>query len=553
MAKNLIEKIENSPISFWQIIFLIYLASFLRGFLEVFVNSDNQYHLIGIIDTFFHYPLWYFGVILFIFILLKILTKEKIEKISRLGAIFSFLIIIGPIIDFIINQTNSVRYTFIISSPSGLLQSFLTFFGEVEMGTLGVSLGLKIEILLVLISIGYYIFLKTKKLIKVTIGIFLSYVIIFSFFILPVFIFEAQNIISGDNQLINHKNINHFYCNDEIDDTITNHRTFILDRNNFESPKIQNIKNQYSITISLSLLIINIFLLVWWFYLYSKRKFIATIKNFRYLRIIHYYLLIVFGTVLGFMFVERWPIGSTFDLLSFVAVFLSLLFAWLFSVWENDEADIEIDKISNPGRPLAKGEFLIEEWRALKYLFLFLSLAFAFLTGLYAFIFILMFIAVYHIYSAPPFRLKKFPGISSLLIAINALLAVWLGFFITAGTEKFNVFPLKYSFAILIVFFLAENVKNLKDIEGDRKNGIKTLPVILGEKLGKLIIGILIFLASLLVPTVFLLNIYTFFTAIFFGSVLFLLTNKKEFKEKYIYLVYYLFAIVFVFEFLYFT
>ena len=86
--------------------------------------------------------------------------------------------------------------------------------------------------------------------------------------------------------------------------------------------------------------------------------------------------------------VGRHPLGSLFDLISIISVFLALLFAWLFSVWENDEVDIDIDKISNQNRPLAVEETLSkEEWRDLKYIFLAYSLSFAFLSGFYTFIF----------------------------------------------------------------------------------------------------------------------------------------------------------------------
>jgi len=239
-------------------------------------------------------------------------------------------------------------------------------------------------------------------------------------------------------------------------------------------------------------------------------------------------------------------VGSLFDLVSFISLYLALFFAWLFAVWENDEVDIEIDKISNEGRPLVdkKISFSIIEWKNLKFLFLGYSLSFAFLSGFYSFMFIIMFILIYHIYSAPPLHLKRFLGISSLLIAINALLAVWMGFFMSSGTANLNAFPSKYTFGILGLFFLVENVKNIKDIDGDRREGIKTIPVIFGEKRGKLIIGICLFISSLLVPIIFYFNLYTLILAIIFGSILFFLVNKKIFKENYIFITYFTYIII---------
>lgn len=547
MIKNWIQKIENIPITFWQAIFLIYIAVLFRIFLEGYANPENLNHLGGIIDTFFHYPFWFFGVFLSVFILLRILTKEKIDKISKLGAIFSFAIIISPIFDLIAGKNLPHPYAFITGTLNEIIHCFLTFLG----GSLGIGIGIRIELFLGVLFLGYYVFYKTKSLWRSLTAAFLLYVVVFAFGMLPTLLLETQNVILGNPLELTRRLVPTFYYIQEPADTITDYRTFILDRNTFESLKTQNIKNQYSITISISLLIINVLLLVWWTFLYSAKKLLAALKNFRYLRFIHYYLMIALGIYLGISFAERIPLGSLFDFLSLLSLFFAFLFAGLFCIWENDEIDINIDKISNPSRPLIKDEFSMEEWRALKYLFLFLSLAFAFLTGLYVFIFILMFIAIYHIYSAPPLRLKRFLGISSFLIAANSLLAVFMGFFLSSGTENLTVFPQKYIWGILAIVFLGENVKNLKDTEGDKREGIKTLPVVLGEKTGKLIIGIFVFLATLLVPFIFFANIYAFFTAAFFGLILFSLVNRKNFEEKYIFITYFVFAAVFVSEILF--
>lgn len=541
MIKNFINKIENSKISFWKIIFLLYTASFIRTFLENYVNLHNHYHMSGFIDTFFHYPLWFIGVFLSVFIIARILTKERIEKIARLIAISSFIIIIPPIIDLIINKGRQISYAFPGGDYNRFFKIFFSFLGD---GTVGI--GIRTEVALALIGLGFYIFHKTKKLQRSIIGAFLLYLVIFMAGALPAGIFSIKNLISNDNKTINAQSISNFYYSEEPSNTVTNQRTFVSEKNTFEPKMLQKINNQYTTTLSMVFLCINVLLLVWCFFLYSPRKLFAVFKNFRFLRIIHYYILLSLGIYLGIHVSGKTPIGSLFDLMSFVSLFLSFLFAGLFSVWENDEVDVEIDKKSNKDRPLAKNIFNITEWINLKYLFLFISLNFAFLNGLYSFVFILLFILIYHIYSAPPLRLKKFIGISSLLIASNALLTILMGFFLSSGTEDLSAFPVKYIFGILVIFILAENVKNIKDIKGDKKEGIKTLPVIFGEKNGKLITGILLFFSVIIVPFIILFNLYTFSAAVFFGLILFLLTNRKRFKEKYIFLTYFAFVIIFL-------
>lgn len=545
--QDFIEKIENIDITFLGGVFLLFIIMFFRTFLENYANSLNLYHMSGIIDTFFHYPLWFSIIFLSIFIITQILTKEKIAKIAKIITIFSLVLITPPIIDLIFNKIHQTPYIFIIGNYSELFKSFITYLGGGAVG-----IGIRTEVAFALFSLGFYIFYKTKKIKKAFLGIFLLYSTIFVMLAIPTFIFSIQNKITNEYPLVNKSNIIDFWYNKEPINAITANRTFILEHNNYSQPdfypsSITQVLNQNSITLSIILLIINVILLGWCLFLYSSKKFFVVVKNFRYLRIIHYFIMVSIGIYWGIKILERNPIGSLFDLMSFISLFLAILFAWLFAVWENDEVDIEIDKISNQNRPLVEegSQISLEEWGNLKFIFLTFSLMFAFLNGLYSFIFILLFIFIYHIYSTPPLKLKRFLGISSLLIGINALLAVLIGFFLSAGTENLSAFPVKYTFGILGIFLLVENVKNIKDIEGDRKEGIKTLPVLLGEKLGKLIVGFCLFFGALLVPFIFYLNLYTFWLAIFFGLILFFLTNKQNFKEKYIFLAYFVYIIIF--------
>ena len=549
MLKNLfgefIERVENINISFWRGAFLLYGIIFIRTFLENYSNSLNLYHMSSFGDTFFHYPLFFLTIFLGSFIIARIITGEKIEKIAKFIVLCSFGLITPPIIDLIINKGGQIPYIFITGSYPELFKSFITYFGGGALGN-----GIRIELALALIGFGFYIFYKTKKLKKVLIGIILLYTTFFIMLSSPTLVFSLQNKITHEHQIMRKKSIDYFYYYKDPSNTITGNRTFVVDSvtdNNFYPPSIQKAFNQYSMTLAIIFILINAFLFFWCLFLYSSKKFFAVIKNFRYLRIMHGLILISLGIYLGIGVLGKNPIGSLFDLMSFISLISAFLFGWLFSVWENDEVDVEIDKISNKERPLAKTELQIspEEWKNLKYVFLSFSLGFAFLAGLYSFIFILMFIFIYHIYSAPPFRFKNIPGISSFLIGVIFLLLAWMGFFMTAGTENLSAFPAKYVFGILAIFILVENAKNIKDIEGDRKEGIKTLPVILGGKWGKLVSGLGLFLGSVLVPFVFYLNRYTLCAGIFFGLVLFFLTIRKNYKEKYSFITYFIYVIVF--------
>ncbi|MFA5098815.1 MAG: UbiA family prenyltransferase [Candidatus Paceibacterota bacterium] len=547
--KALIEKIENNKqISFGVVFLLIYIVSFLRGFLENYANFDNGNRIMGVIDTYFHYPLWFFMGFISVFIFLRLFTGEKIEKVSRLGAIFSWLVILSPILDIIIQKGNQVRYVFIVGDFSDLVHSFLSFFGGIAGRTTGATLGMKIELALGLLGLGYYVFYKTKNIWRSFFCVLAIYAVTFFFISMPVYIFAADNAITNDYREINYQTTNYFYYRQEPADAITKDRTFVVENGINGLTESQKINNQYSATLSIIFLITDILLLGWWLWLYDAKKFIAVIKNFRLSRIIHYSLMASVGIYLGMKFAGYNPIGSLFDFTSLACLFLCLIFSWAFSVWENDEADLETDKISNSDRPLIRGSFTNEEWRNLKYLFLFLALSSAFLGGFYLFTFTVLFLIVYHLYSAPPLRLKRFLGASSFITAINGLIAVLMGFFMVAGTENLRNFPVKYALGIFLIIFLLAEIKNLKDIEGDAKEGVKTLPAFFGPKNGKAIVGVLAFFGLLLIPVTFYLNVITLITAAVFGIILFFVINKEKFKEKYVVIVYLIFIAVFAVE-----
>lgn len=540
---SFIARLENTRVSFWEAVFLLYGIFFIRTFLENFANSGNFYHMSGVIDVFFHYPIGFSIVVIASFMLTAWLTGERIEKTAKVSVLLSFIVIIPPIIDLLINAGGQIPYIFISGSWSELLRSFVTYFGGGAVG-----LGIKTEVALALLGIGIYIFHKTGRIARAIAGALILYVIIFAFLSTPAILFGLQNKISGAGWPMDIPSMTNFYFYQEPRLSQTGFRTLIMENDNFAYPLAKNVQNQYSLTLAIFFLLVHAVLYFWCLFLYSSKKFFAVLKNFRFLRILHYFLLAGAGIIIALVLFGRSTINSMFDLLSFMSLFLAILFAWLFAVWENDEVDVAIDKISNAERPLAINEPVIslEEWQGLKYSFLAYALAFAFLSGLYTLTFIVLFIFLYHIYSVPPLRFKRFLGLSSLIIAANALLAVLLGFFFASGTENLNAFPLRYALGTFLIFLLGENVKNIKDIEGDKRENMRTLPVILGERKGKIAAGLGVFLAALLVPFFFGLNIYTFIAALIFGSILFRLCIRENFKEKYIFWTYFIYAFVFL-------
>ncbi|MFH1454819.1 MAG: UbiA family prenyltransferase [bacterium] len=525
--KSFLEKIENLKISFGYSILMFCFAIFLRTFLENFTNSNNSGMMQGFTDTFIGYPFWYLSIIFGIVIILSIFSGKPISKTIKLVSFGSFIILLPPTIDAIFYQ-HQIIYNYIIGSWTEITKEYFTLF----INTNSMGIGIKIEVILVLTGIFYYIYLQKKNIFKSLLATWLVYTIIFIMMILPNIVYLIADIFSTLPKLSSLSVQNYFFPVD-IGKQILISRTYLSDAI-FGNVSFGMRHNLFSIIMSqISLLIFTVFAICSAVFHFGLNKVIQIIKNFRWLRIIHYFLLLLLGIIIGQKNINpSSTFSNIYDWFSVLSLFIGLLFAWLFSVWENDEEDKEIDALSNPERPLIKNNFSVDEWKNIKWSFFIASLIFSLLAGYSAFIITLVFIIVYHIYSSNPLRLKRYPGISSLLVGINACLAILLGFFFVSGVQPFNILPVGVLMGILIFYSCAENIKNLKDIKGDAAEGILTIPVIFGESKGKIITWLLVFLGSFAFPFLIFPNNKIFLLVPILGGFSYFFIVKKAYKEK---------------------
>lgn len=103
------------------------------------------------------------------------------------------------------------------------------------------------------------------------------------------------------------------------------------------------------------------------------------------------------------------------------------------------------------------------------------------------------------LYSAPPFRLKRFPFLSNIAIALaRGMLLIVAGW--SVYDTPYNSTP--WFLGLIFAFYLlgAASTKDFSDIEGDTAFGVRTLPSVYGvEKSLKIIAPFFIF-PFLLIP-----------------------------------------------------
>jgi 4-hydroxybenzoate polyprenyltransferase len=300
---------------------------------------------------------------------------------------------------------------------------------------------------------------------------------------------------------------------------------------------------QTSIFMSRCYWIMTVLTLLTILYLAYRPVWNAWVKNLRPERVLYYSMIAIFGMSISYRVNGSFPVFTLPDIIAFIIFFTLIALSFWLAVIINDIEDIEIDKISNPGRPLITKNISIEQFKTIGFVILFLILMGAPLLNYPVFIFLILFQFMYYIYSKKPLYLKRWFFLASPLLAFNALLIAMAGFFLISANQKILAFPIETIWFMLIGFSIVTNLKDIKDIEGDRAAGIKTLPVIFGQEKAKKIITIAAII-FILIFAVYKQNSYLIFSSVIISALFYLITSRKIFKETYIFGLFFLYLMV---------
>jgi homogentisate phytyltransferase/homogentisate geranylgeranyltransferase len=178
------------------------------------------------------------------------------------------------------------------------------------------------------------------------------------------------------------------------------------------------------------------------------------------------------------------------DLLDLVWVLLAGWCVNVFIVGINQLEDVEIDRINKPELPIAAGELSVPAARWIVALCAVVPVVLAVTQGLVELVSVGAALVIGAAYSCPPVRLKRYPAVAALSITVVRTLivnlGVWLHFAATFGGDTslagvpaavwaLTALTLPYSFAIAVL-------KDVPDIEGDRRFDIATFSVRLGAR-----------------------------------------------------------------------
>jgi homogentisate phytyltransferase/homogentisate geranylgeranyltransferase len=169
------------------------------------------------------------------------------------------------------------------------------------------------------------------------------------------------------------------------------------------------------------------------------------------------------------------------DAADLLATLIAALAVNVSIVGVNQLTDVEIDRVNKPYLPIAAGDLSPPAAKAIVAFCTLLPLAMALTQGLGETLAVAAALLAGALYSLPPVRLKRFPVAASLCISGVRSLAVNLGVYwhfahrIDPPVWALCAFVLPFSFAIAVL-------KDVPDIDGDRRFSIRTFTVRLGPE-----------------------------------------------------------------------
>ncbi|NLC30625.1 MAG: UbiA family prenyltransferase [Candidatus Moranbacteria bacterium] len=474
---NLVEKIEKTPTNFylWSLTFLsiIFARVLMENWLGKMINRSGDY--------FFHhfsYTLVFFllSYLLFLAFLMKKLDL-KIKAASNVMLWGYLIIIFPPLFDFILLNDRPYLSFYGIYSLSEMPYRFFTFFGDSP--DYGMTYGVRIEIAFTVLALLVYGFIKTRNKIKALIISIEAYLILFFLGTFPSWMtILVRGFQKGPLNVAESDIVQLFF---------PSVRLFARSTGSY--------LNALSIKLSLVYGFILFLFVCWGLYVLYRKQFLAFLKNARPVQLGYHIGLLLAGMFLAVAFTRiNWDL-NIFNIFALLLVMVSVAFAWLASVVVNDIYDKKIDHLTNQTRPLIVKDFSNEAYITTGVVLFAVSIFFSAMVSPKVAFLLMAYQALAFLYSAWPFRLKRFLGVASLVSSIASLLILFAGFILAAPMEDIGQLPTRIIWLLGVAFIFCLPIKDLKDIKGDKADGVMTFPVVFGEYWGKVIIGGGIFFA----------------------------------------------------------
>lgn len=510
--KRMVEAIETAPLSLSTFVLAFLGIILVRLFIEGGTNAYETESLHYMFFEFSHTFLFFLFALLLFMPIVRIAGAASWSRAANL-LLFGFLIIwTPPLIDVLVFQGEQFWSFYELDSLRGLMSQFFTFFDDTP--NVGITYGVRIEVALMTAALGGYAFFRSRKFLSALGVAILTYAI---FFILGTFPSYIAILMLGVEK--------GFFAVTEFDVVGTMLAPSKLFGQDIVDPRM-SLGSRLSIVYAiLSALGVGAIL-----YRMSKGTFFALLWNSRFPQVIWHGGLLFLGGALAMIFAGARPDFHFFEVLSILLLIMAVESAWFASVVANDLADRAIDEATNPGRPLPTGDIPPRRYAEIGWAFFAASLLFSAIVSFKAMLLLLAYHGLAWIYSMPPLRLKRIPILASVLAALAGMAVLITGYSVLAPEADLGAVPFQILAFLFVAYAVTLPLKDFKDIAGDRADGVRTIPVILGEEKARLVVGTALFLCYATSPVVFR-EADLIVPAVLFGGLAFWSVNRAE-REK---------------------
>ena len=534
-SSNALDRVSNAGNIFLGVFAIATIRDFLEVALEGIFVMNASAPLQSLKTYFLHFNTFYFLVWATLSLLLFLFTRKKttVSECFKTGALAMMLIWVGPLFDYFAVGAFDMFYP---PDPIGVFKN-LHRLADPTYSYEGMSKGMRVEILLAGAGAVGFIFYKTRNILSSVLGGFcISIGCLLIGTLIPII---TQYYEYGTS-----------FGRHELYDSTLLHQGFVVHGTGSK--------------IALFYISLCIVLLALAYFIRSRERFMALVGNFRWTRAMHYLVLFFGGAafiyfnppVLGPEYEGYYEYMTTIwehpsDIFGIVMAAVAVLLSFESAVIVNDVYDFDIDAVSNSDRPLVTKAIPDAEYRAIGKIFTATALTIAFAVNETFFFLIVLYNLAAFLYSAPPFRLRRYFIVSNVELAAIFIITFLAGTTTLLDEYRLRNVPTYIVFGLLASYVMAMTVKDCKDYDGDKRMHIQTLQTVFGQKIGNILAVILVCCSILLTPVMLHLHQLTVFSItvclLFLASMI--VTKKYKTKEWLVTLLYYIYVIT-VFYFL---
>lgn len=175
----------------------------------------------------------------------------------------------------------------------------------------------------------------------------------------------------------------------------------------------------------------------------------------------------------------------------------------------NDYFDYKIDLVNKPERPIPSGRISLKNGKNYAYLLFICGTICGFLISYLTanwipFIIVIIADIILYLYA---YKLKTTPLIGNLAVGFMTGFGFVFGGF-TINNPNIIMTSIFLGFFAFVMTTAREIIKDIEDVEGDKKDGARTLPILIGKKTPAILAVILIIIDCILCPLLYYYHVF---------------------------------------------